>query len=171
MASGSDAPLLVYNIPDLSGVHFTLEQYIELTGIRNVFGIKFTSFNLYQLERIKSGNKDLSIFNGYDEVLLYGLMAGADGGIGSTYNAIPRMYVRLWENFLKNDFAAAKSIQSSINEIITVMCKVGVNQAVKEMLKFQGFDCNGCRSPFRPVLTEESEMLGKIVNSYNNDGL
>lgn len=167
LASNSNAPLLIYNIPDLSGVVLTLEQYIELTGIRNVLGIKFTSFNLYQLERIKSNNKDLCVFNGYDEVLLYGLMAGADGGIGSTYNAIPKMYVSLYESYLKNDFERAKVIQSKINGIITVMCKTGVNQAVKEMLKLQGFDCNGCRSPFHAISPEESVLIKGIADEYN----
>lgn len=170
LASNSDAPLLVYNIPDLSGVNLTLDQYIELTEINNVLGIKFTSFNLYQLERIKNNNRDLSIFNGYDEVLLYGLMAGADGGIGSTYNAIPRMYVSLYESYLKNDFTTAKEIQSKINAIITVMCQVGVNQAVKEMLKLQGFECNGCRSPFHAISPEESLLLKGIVDEYNKFG-
>lgn len=167
LASNSNVPLLIYNIPDLSGVNLTLDQYIELTEINNVFGIKFTSFNLYQLERIKNNNRNLSVLNGYDEVLLYGLIAGADGGIGSTYNAIPRMYVSLWDSYLKNDLKSAQEIQGKINAIITAMCRIGVNQSVKEMLKFQGIDCNGCRSPFHSITTEDSLTLKRISEEYN----
>lgn len=33
------------------------------------------------------------IFNGYDEMMLCGLVAGADGGIGSTYNFMADKFV------------------------------------------------------------------------------
>ena len=53
-----------------------------------VAGVKFTSSDFFQLERMKRAHPDLTIWNGYDEMLLSGLSAGADGGIGSTYNVL-----------------------------------------------------------------------------------
>ena len=44
------------------------------------------SGDLYQMEQIRREHPDLVLYNGYDEIFASGLLAGADGGIGSTYN-------------------------------------------------------------------------------------
>lgn len=56
---------------------------MPITGRREIYCIGF-----FQLERMKHAHPELAIWNGYDEMLLSGLSAGADGGIGSTYNVL-----------------------------------------------------------------------------------
>ncbi len=59
----------------------------KLFEIDNVTSVKWTSPDFYQLLRLKDiTNGEMAVMNGSDEMLLSGLCAGADGGIGATYN-------------------------------------------------------------------------------------
>ncbi len=43
------------------------------------------------MEQIRRAHPDLVPGQRYDEIFAFGLLAGADGGIGSTYNIIPAL--------------------------------------------------------------------------------
>ena len=94
LARTSDLPLLVYYFPDLSPAISSAEQLESLCALPNVFGVKFTDFDLYRLSLLT--RPDRCLFNGRDEVLAAGLLMGADGGIGTFYNLVPALFVRIY---------------------------------------------------------------------------
>lgn len=49
------------------------------------------------MEQIKRNHPELVLYNGYDEIFASGLIAGADGGIGSTYNIMGWRYLEIFE--------------------------------------------------------------------------
>ncbi|MBQ4640789.1 MAG: dihydrodipicolinate synthase family protein, partial [Clostridia bacterium] len=69
--------------PVLSGFSLTPELLDEMCKCPWVAGVKFTATDFFQLERMKKSHPELTVWNGFDEMLLSGLSAGADGGIGS----------------------------------------------------------------------------------------
>ncbi|HAK9042382.1 TPA: N-acetylneuraminate lyase, partial [Escherichia coli] len=95
--SADGLPMVVYNIPALSGVRFSLDQINELVTIPGVCALKQTSGDLFQMEQIKRNHPELVLYNGYDEIFASGLIAGADGGIGSTYNIMGWRYLEIFE--------------------------------------------------------------------------
>ena len=46
------------------------------------------------MERIKTSNPDLTLYNGFDEMYLAGLSMGADGAIGSTFNFMAEKFIK-----------------------------------------------------------------------------
>jgi len=90
--SAEGLPMVVYNIPALSGVKLTLDQINTLVTLPGVGALKQTSGDLFQMEQIRREHPDLVLYNGYDEIFASGLLAGADGGIGSTYNIMGWRY-------------------------------------------------------------------------------
>lgn len=79
-------PTIVYNISALGGMRFSLDQISELVAIPRACVLKQTSGGSLQIEQIKRSYPELMLYNGYDEIPTSGLIAGANGGIGSTYN-------------------------------------------------------------------------------------
>lgn len=63
-----------------------------MVTLPGVGALKQTSGDLYQMEQIRREHPDLVLYNGYDEIFASGLLAGADGGIGSTYNIMGWRY-------------------------------------------------------------------------------
>jgi len=155
LAVESGVPVVVYNFPDQVGFPVTAGMIQEMTkAASNIIGIKHTSTDLFQLERMKTQNPHLLIFNGYDEILLSGICAGADGAIGSTFNAIPKVYLRVMEAFENGDIPTARAYQTLANDFIQILMKNGVLVSIKAYLECEGIMCNGSRKPFSSILED-----------------
>jgi len=164
IADRTDMPTIIYNFPNLTGFSLSVQNLDDLAKNKNVVGVKYTATDLYTLERFKQRHPNMTIFNGFDEVLLYGLMAGADGGIGSTYNFMPKKYRTLMDLFNAKKYDEARIIQHEINDLIDVVAKYGAMATVKEFLTLEGFDCGICRSPFKPLSTEAKAEIKKAFD-------
>jgi len=166
LAEASDLPTIVYNFPSLTGYSLTIDEVDRLAEFKNIIGIKYTSLDLFKLERFKQKHPELIIYNGHDEVLAYGLMAGADGGIGSTYNIMPEIYRAILDSFRKGDFKAMQELQHKANNVISVAAKYGATQVVKAILDLQGFECGNCRGPFMPLTDAAKEEIRLCYENF-----
>lgn len=165
LADRSQMPTVVYNFPSLTGFALSVEDVNELAKNKNIVGIKHTCLDLYALERFKKFHPELSVFNGHDEVMLYGLMAGADGGIGSTYNFMPHKFRRLYQMVSEGKIQEAQAAQHEINDVIDCVGKYGAMRTAKEFLRDWGFDCGDCRAPFTPLTDDEKSILKTVFET------
>ncbi|MBT0351058.1 N-acetylneuraminate lyase [Morganella morganii subsp. morganii] len=147
--SSDGLPMVVYNIPALSGVKLTLEQINTLVTIPGVSALKQTSGDLYQMEQIRRAHPNLILYNGYDEIFASGLLAGADGGIGSTYNIMGWRYKGIVNALQRGDIKLAQHLQTECNKVIDLLIQTGVFRGLKTILHYMGvIDVPLCRKPF-----------------------
>lgn len=163
LAESTALPMLVYHIPTFSGVNMGVGELSKFLSDEKFMGIKYTSNDFFTLEQCKSNFPDKIVYNGFDEMFLAGLSMGADGAIGSTYNFMADKFVQINKLFEEGNVAEAKRIQSEANRIITVLCKVGVMQAEKEVLNQLGFDFGVCRHPFKSPTDEQKALISKEI--------
>ena len=163
LADAGELPMLVYYIPALSGVSMDSGEITSFLADPRFAGIKFTSNDFFTMALCKSAFPDKVLYNGYDEMLLSGLAAGADGGIGSTYNFMAEKFIQIQKLFLDNKPDEARAVQNEANRIIAILCKVGVMQAEKEILNQMGFDFGCCRHPFGELDDEAKALLRREV--------
>ncbi len=78
------------------------------------------------MEQIRRAHPDLVLYNGYDEIFASGLLAGADGGIGSTYNIMGWRYQGIVQALREGDVAKAQRLQTECNKVIDLLIKTGV---------------------------------------------
>ena len=172
LAENSGMKMLVYHFPAFSGVAMGSDEISAFLGDDRFAGIKFTSNDFFTLEQCKSKFPDKLVFNGYDEMMLSGLAMGADGGIGSTYNFMADKFVLIRSMFLEGKIEEAKRIQNEANRIISVLCKIGVMQAEKEVMNQLGFDFGDCLPPFSKISEEQKELIRKEIMPFiKNDTL
>jgi N-acetylneuraminate lyase len=158
--AAEDVPLIIYNIPAMSGVSFTLDDLERLLNLPGVVGIKQTSIDMYQMEQLHRSFPGKVLLNGYDEMLLSGLVSGANGGIGSTYNVLGARYLGLWAKLLSGDVEGARSIQSDCNAVIDELVRVGVFPGLKFLLYRLGVIITPvCR---RPLATLSAASAGRL---------
>src|SRR5918992_2453173 len=94
LGAESALPLVVYYFPQIAPALATRAQLAAICELPNVAGFKFTDFDLFTLSLVR--RPGLAGFNGRDEVLAAGLLMGADGGIGTFYNLVPELFVRIY---------------------------------------------------------------------------
>ena len=166
LAYATALPMLVYHFPAFSGVNMGVAEMGAFLNDPKFIGIKFTSNDFFMLEQCKTAFPDKLVYNGYDEMFLAGLSMGADGGVGSTYNFMAEKFVKMQKLFKENRIPEAQEIQKEANRIITILCKIGVMQAEKEVLNQLGFDFGVCRHPFGEPTQEQKELIAKEIIPY-----
>lgn len=157
LAESTDLPLLIYFMPAGGGAISTVTQMLELCALPNVRGLKFTDHDFYKLSLLKESGA--TVFNGYDEVLCAGLLMGADGGIGSFYNLVPELFVKLYAQTQAGQWAEARATQRRINELITITLRFPMFGAIKTMLGWSGIDCGTVLPPRRNLTADEAREL------------
>jgi N-acetylneuraminate lyase len=128
---------------------------IEMANIKNVIGLKFTDTNLEEFRAIKAyENGRIKAFMGYDAIFLSALVMGADGGIGSYYNIMPRAFADVYDSFIEGKHEQAKEIMWQIARYILIVKKYlnPANQpALKVILKEIGINCGTTKAPILPL--------------------
>ena len=159
LSDSSDVPLLMYASP-LAGINITVELVSKMLEVKNFIGLKWTSYNYYEMRIIKELNGgDINVINGPDETLLCGLTMGADGGIGASYNAIPKLFVKIYDCFVSGDIIGAQDAQFKVNKVMQVLFKHGLLNGVKDMLEMIGFEAGYCTYPIKRFTPSEQEAF------------
>ncbi len=164
IADATSLPVIIYNFPASSGFTLTTDIANEIFKDERFIGIKHTSSDMFALQQFKTLERDILVYNGFDEMLLAGLSMGADGGIGSTYNLMGKKYKKLYNAFKAGDINTAQEIQEEVNDIIKVIGKLGVFQCEKTILNYMGVNVGICRRPFMPLDTDGEMMMKDIAD-------
>ncbi len=167
IAESAGLPLIMYCSP-LAGINITYDMVGRFLRIPNAIGVKWTSYDYYTMHRIKLlQGGDVNVLNGPDETLLCGLAMGADGGIGGTYNVMPKVFRGIYDSFKAGDIAAAQRGQDKANRLIDVILRYGVQPSLKEILARAGFDCGCCVYPQKRLTDEERAGLMAALDAMD----
>lgn len=163
LAEAAGVPLFLYYFPTVAPVPLELEQILELCSLPGVAGIKLTDFDLYRLWALK--REGVTVFNGRDEVLVAGLLMGADGGIGTFYNLLPATFVRLYERARAGDWTAARAEQDRVNALVRAVSGFSLFPAAKQILEWSGLPCGPCLEPRAPLNDVERDRLRRRIEA------
>ncbi|HEY8561646.1 MAG TPA: dihydrodipicolinate synthase family protein [Pyrinomonadaceae bacterium] len=169
LAAASDLPLLIYYFPALAPAIVSADQIKELCRIPNVVGLKFTGHDFFMMSIVKESGA--TIFSGYDEVLVAGLLMGADGGIGTFYNLVPELFVEIYELSLEKKWDEARRRQKKVNSLIEAAVRYPVFPAIKKLLAWSGLDCGECLPPRRSLTADEETALRDSIGKLDFEGL
>ena len=158
IGAASTVPFYVYWLArDVDG-QVTPAQFLEaMDAVPNFAGIKFTDPNFFvfqQLVDLSGGG--LNAITGPDEMCVAGFVMGSDGAIGSTYNIMPRMFLRMYDAFRCGRIQEAMALQVQANRVIALLISVGVLAGIKKMLEWRGMPVGPPRPP-TAALTAEGE--------------
>ncbi|NLC55796.1 MAG: N-acetylneuraminate lyase [Armatimonadetes bacterium] len=163
-------PLLAYHIPALTGQRVTPELMRRLAEVPGFAGLKFTDNDFYTMRHLIDDTAGRwTIFNGSDEILLCGLVMGADGGIGSTYNLMPQAFVSLFRAFRAGDLATAQEMQFRITRAVRAIIALPGIGALKAAMAARGLDLGTPRLPLPAVPLETGRQLAATVERLLNE--
>ena len=149
LADAVSIPMMIYYNP-AAGFHINADIAAKMFEIDNVTAIKWTSSDYYQMMRLRDLTKgEMNIINGPDEMLLMGLSAGADGGIGTTYNFMFDIIRGIYDNFMKGDLETAREYQTRAIRIISVLLSYKIIPAAKAVLEAQGYAVGNATFPMK----------------------
>jgi len=169
IADQSKVPLLVYNIPQYTGISVDKELIINLSSHPNILGMKDSSGNLsFFSELIPHLSPEFSLLLGAGNLILPGLIIGASGGILRLAAVAPAHCVKLYKLFLEGKIEEARRLQLELiplNKAITQNFEIpGCKYALDLLGYFGGF-------PRFPLLPLDEKGKKEIENILNKLGL
>ncbi len=172
IAQSTSLPMIVYNIP-LAGM-MSVETIVKLSQIENVKGVKYTGTALYETAQIRESCKEgFQIYGGCDELGSSNIALGVDGIIGSFYNCIPDLYLRIWDAVKASDIPTAAALQCKAVHVIMAGIHSGSMMAcIKLWLRAAGIPAGYARRPFTNFTPEqEKALVEKLIRIDETDGL
>ncbi|MCI8601734.1 MAG: N-acetylneuraminate lyase [Oscillospiraceae bacterium] len=165
IADRSPLPLIIYNIPLLTSVALSREDFRILFDHKNIAGVKFTAQDFYLLERIRGLYPDKLIYSGFDETLLSAAVLGTNGAIGSTYNIIGNWAKALFKAVETGTLPMARALQGNINSVVDMLLAAGIYPTLKAVLALQGAPCGECRPPMGKT-TDAHQMAAAQIDAF-----
>lgn len=163
IADATDLPVYAYHIPSATHVNLYRDIMSKLAEVPNIVGMKYTDPNLDEMHYMATQiSPSLNVLYGRDEMLLAGLMMGADGGVGSTYNVMPGAYAAICELSERGEWEEAKKIQFRVCQVIEALKKYGVFPSLKAILEDAGFQTGECRKPTLPLKGKKTDLLADL---------
>lgn len=171
-AAAPKTPYYYYHIPGLNQNNFSTVEFLNLAfnDIPTLAGMKYTHEDEmeFQLSREVGGGK-LDILYGRDETLICGLILGATGGVGSTYNFAPELYYEIIRNFNNGNFKKANELQLISMKLVQIYGKYGACgiPVGKLIMKRLGLDLGSPRLPFSALTRDEEEIVIKALEEIS----
>lgn len=148
IANTSEIPIIIYNIPQVTGVNLDWWLIDGLREIDNIIGLKDSSGNLVNLTTVLVRRPDdFQVMVGHDEVALPALASGCDGAVLASANVFPDRYLRLQGALAVGNLKDALIIQRSIQKTVRIIVNRGGGMAVKAALNMMGVHVGKARPP------------------------
>jgi 4-hydroxy-2-oxoglutarate aldolase len=151
VADRSKLPVLLYNVPAVTGYDLKVETVAELSHHPNIVGMKDSSGNMEKLaELVKAVKPGFQVLTGSGARLAEALDLGAMGGILAIANALPYACVTIWEAFRRREHEAARDWQARmLRACDLVPAKHGI-AGLKHAMDLNGYYGGSPRLPLVP---------------------
>jgi N-acetylneuraminate lyase len=165
-----ELPFYYYHIPRLTSIKIDVLALLEEAkeNLPSMRGIKYSDFTIFELQACTAFDEgSFNILFGSDEMLLSGLIGGAQGAVGTTYSFALPLYQRIFKAFQSGDLAEARRLQGMAVEMvrrINLYAPSGTNlPAMKSMMKVIGQDCGPLRLPLPTLNEEQSQAMREVM--------
>jgi len=164
VAESSRIGILIYNVPQFTGINMEPELVAKLSEHSNIVGIKDSSGNIGQLsEIIHLSQKGFAVFVGSAPVFFPALCVGAVGGILAVANVVPQESIQIQSLFNKGKIKEAKALQNRLTPLAqAVTTKYGIG-GLKMAMDLAGYFGGDPRPPLKRPGKEVEEELKHLL--------
>ncbi|TDV26667.1 4-hydroxy-tetrahydrodipicolinate synthase [Paraburkholderia caballeronis] len=162
LADASRRPLIVYDIPQRTGVRLELRTLLELAGHERIVAVKDCGGSLDKtLALIADGR--LRVLCGEDLEMFGALCAGGSGAIAASAHLRPERFVAMERLLREGRLADARAIWHTLVPLVRAMFAEPNPGPVKAALARTGLIRNELRGPMTVVSDGLSRELAELV--------
>ena len=167
IARGTSLPVMLYTIPAKAGITLNVDTVRRLSEIPNIRGIKDSGGDFDRLlQLINLRRADFAVFTGTDSMILWTLIAGGDGAVAATTNAVPSVVMSIWNSFQAGDIESARRAQESLRALRDAFALGTMPVVLKTAAMMLGMPAGPARSPAQPLDDAARERLTKAIAIY-----
>ncbi len=170
VAESSKIGILLYNVPQFTGINMEPELVARLSEHPNIAGIKDSSGNIEQLSQIVNLSRNsFAVFVGSAPVFFPALCIGAIGGILAVANVVPQECVQILNLFDEGKLSETKTRQGQLTPLAkAVTTKYGIG-GLKAAMDIAGYFGGYPRLPLKRPGKEVEEELKQLLLKLKKD--
>ncbi len=152
VADASRHPVLVYNIPQNTGISLEPQLVVDLAAHPNIVGLKESGGSLaFLAEVVREVPASFRYFLGSAHVLLPGFEMGACGAILAVANAVPEMCAEIFRLFRSGKRDEARRLQLDLVPLIRTVAETYGVAGIKHAQDLRGYRGGPTRQPLLPI--------------------
>jgi 4-hydroxy-2-oxoglutarate aldolase len=164
VADASPIPVLLYSVPQFTGVALEAPEVGVLAQHPNIIGIKESSGNVQRAaEMLAAAPSSFQLLVGSASMMFPSMVLGAVGSILALGSALPELCVAAFEAVLKGDLGMARALQAAIlpaSKLIVSQCGI---PGVKYAMDLGGYRGGVPRLPLLPLHEEQRNAIRKVM--------
>jgi len=168
VADASPIPVLLYSVPQFTGITLETPEILALAGHPNIVGIKDSSGNIQRVAEIVAGAPpDFQVLTGGAAVIYPALTVGARGAILALAAALPEKCAEVFLLFQSGRHEQAKALQLELAVASKrIVSEQGI-AGVKYAMDLRGY-CGGLpRLPLLPLTEENKQSVANVISQIH----
>lgn len=167
IGDASPLPIMLYNIPAKTGMSIGISAVAALSQHPQIKGIKDSAGNFDSLvQMLKYRSDDFAVFAGTDSLIYWNLLAGGDGAVAATANAVPHVVMDIWNSFQAGDHQGARAAQEALRPLRDAFALGTMPSVLKKATDLLNVQVGPCRAPTAELDEQTVHKLEGLLSVY-----
>jgi 4-hydroxy-2-oxoglutarate aldolase len=164
VADASPIPVLLYSVPQFTGVTLETPEILTLAAHPNIVGIKDSSGNIQRVAEIVAGARaDFQVLTGGAAVIYPALAVGARGAILALASALPEKCAELFHLVRSDRHHDAKALQLQLAVASKRIVSEHGIPGVKYAMGLRGYQGGLPRLPLLPLTEDKKQSIAAVI--------
>jgi 4-hydroxy-2-oxoglutarate aldolase len=157
-------PVIMYNIPQFTGIKMAPDTLAQLSRHPNIAGLKESSGDLkYGRQILRRVGRGFRFFTGSPPLFYDLLRAGAAGGVLGQANYAPELCVGIYEAFQARRYKLARELQQRLTYLAQNLAAPFGVAGVKAAVELRGLTGGAPRGPLNPLKPAARKAVAGIL--------
>lgn len=164
VADAVSIPVILYSMPDLTGIKIEPETAARLSEHKNIIGLKDSSNDVAKMrETVAMAQEGFAVTVGNGTVFCEALQAGAIGGILAVGCVVPELCLEIYRAGKAGENDRATSLQDKLTPLARAVTKTYGIGGLKAAMEMAGYVGGAVRAPLQSASEEaRAEIEGLL---------
>jgi len=169
VADAAKIPVILYSMPDLTGIKIEPDTAAHLSTHENIIGIKDSSNDVAKLrETSQLCRSDFAVMIGNGTVFADALRAGACGGILAVGCVVPELCLEIYRAVKNMETDRATELQSRLTPLARAVTKTYGIGGLKAAMEMAGYKGGAVRAPLRRASAAACVEIDRLVREAHD---
>jgi len=171
VADASPIPVLLYSVPQFTGVSLEAAEVAALSQHPNIVGIKESSGHVQRIaEMVDAAPRSFQVLTGSASMLFPSMTVGACGAILALASALPEMCVAMFDAVQSGDLRKARELETHMLPASKIIVAQNGIPGVKYAMDLVGYRGGNPREPLLPVSDAQKTAIRDLIAKLDAQG-
>ena len=169
VADAAKIPVILYSMPDLTGIKIEPGTAAQLSEHANIIGIKDSSNDVANFrETVAQCRSDFAVMIGNGTVFADALRAGARGGILAVGCVVPELCLEIYRAVQAGQDDRATELQSRLTPLARAVTKTYGIGGLKAAMETVGYAGGAVRAPLKRPGADAVAEIAQLIHEATN---